>query len=153
MQIRTPPRAAHRARTGFTALELLVVMAITAVLCSIAYPSFRAQIEKSRRADAIESLVQVQMAEERWRASRSSYGGLSEIGATSLSTAGHYSLAIGSISSSGYEILATARGAQSLDAPCRHLRLGVDGANFAYASGPDASVANSADLNRRCWSL
>ena len=29
----------------------------------------------------------------------------------------------------------------------------VDGANLAYASGPDSCVANPAAMNRRCWSL
>lgn len=47
----TPPRAA-RPGSGFTLVELLVTMTLVAVLAAIAYPSYRAQIQKTRRADA-----------------------------------------------------------------------------------------------------
>lgn len=138
---------------GFTLLELLIAVAISAVLCSLAYPTFRGQIEKSRRIDAIVTLMQAQMAQERWRANASSYGTLGEIGIAGASRSGHYTLTLAAASSTGYAILATARGPQARDADCRNLRLGVDGAGLVYASGPDASVANSDALNRRCWSF
>jgi len=71
----------------------------------------------------------------------------------STSSAGHYLLAASSLTASGYELLASAVGVQQRDAECRHLRLAMSGAQVAYASGPDATVANPTDLNRRCWSL
>lgn len=40
------------ARSGFTLIELMIVVAIVAVLAAIAYPSYREQIDRSRRADA-----------------------------------------------------------------------------------------------------
>ena len=138
---------------GFTTIELLVAVSIAAVLSSLAYPSFKDQIAKAHRADAIAALTTAQMAQERWRAHQTTYGSLGDIGVAAVSGAGHYSLQVAANTSTGYEILATARGAQSQDAPCRNLRLAVAGANFAYASGPDASVANAAAVNRRCWSL
>ncbi|MEP7056162.1 MAG: type IV pilin protein [Caldimonas sp.] len=145
--------AVRRHAAGFTTLELLVAVLIACVLSSIAYPSFRGQIDKARRSDAIATLMQAQMAQERWRADSANYGSLGEIGIAAISGAGHYTLAVTSATSSGYEMLATARGAQQRDADCRNLRLGVAGANFVYASGPDAAVANSSSVNRRCWSL
>ncbi len=138
---------------GFTTIELLVAMSIAAVLSSVAYPSFRDQIARAHRADAIAALTNAQMAQERWRANRASYGSLGEIGVAAVSSAGHYTLQVAANSATGYEILATARGAQDRDAQCRNLRLAMAGANFEYASGPDPSVANAAALNRRCWSL
>ena len=147
------PFAPVRRCGGFTTLELLVAVSISAVLSSVAYPSFKDQIAKAHRADAIAALTTAQMAQERWRANQTTYGSLGDIGVAAVSSAGHYSLQVASNTSTGYEILAIARGAQVQDAQCRNLRLAVAGANFVYASGPDASVANPAPVNRRCWSL
>lgn len=150
----TPSSSAPVLRVrGFTTLELLVAVSISAVLSSMAYPSFKDQIAKAHRADAIAALTNAQMAQERWRANQTTYGSLGDIGIAAVSSAGHYSLQIGANSAIGYEILATARGAQAQDTQCRNLRLTVAGANFDYASGPDASTANPAPVNRRCWSL
>lgn len=43
--------------TGFTLMELMVVIAIIGILASIAYPSYTDKIQKSRRADATGALV------------------------------------------------------------------------------------------------
>jgi hypothetical protein len=54
-------------------------------------------------------------------------------------------------SSSGYEVLATAGGAQASDRACRLLLLSVSGLNAGYASGADDGLANDTATNRRCW--
>jgi type IV pilus assembly protein PilE len=109
-------------------------------------------LQRARRTDALVSLMQAQLAEERFRADHASYGDLAEIGVRSASLSGYYSLQVASSSSSGYELLATAVGAQARDTACRNMRLGGAGANLTYASGPDAATANADDVNRRCWS-
>jgi type IV pilus assembly protein PilE len=146
-----PP--ARRRSCGFTAIELLIAMVIAAILAAIAYPSFRGVVDRSRRADAIGALMIAQLAQERWRANQLAYGNLGDIGVASKSSAGHYLLAASALTASGYELLASAVGVQQRDADCRHLRLAMAGAQVVYASGPDATVANPSDLNRRCWSL
>lgn len=40
-----------RAR-GFTLIELMIVVAIVAILAAVAYPAYRDSISKSRRAEA-----------------------------------------------------------------------------------------------------
>jgi type IV pilus assembly protein PilE len=145
--------SALRASAGFTTVELLVALAIAGVISSLAYPSFSQQLGKSRRADGIVALTAAQMAQERWRANQSVYGTLADIGVASVSSAGYYTLHVPTHTATSYEILATARGLQGGDSDCRNLRLAVVGGNFAYASGPDAAVANPPVLNRRCWSL
>ncbi len=50
---------------GYTLLELMVAVAIVAVLVAIAYPSYRDQIRKSRRADAESVLLQAAQWMER----------------------------------------------------------------------------------------
>ena len=149
-----PNDASPRRRCGgFTAIELLIAMVIAGVLAAIAYPSFRGVVDRSRRADAIGALLLAQLAQERWRANQLAYGNLGDIGVPATSSAGHYALEASALTASGYELRATAVGVQQRDAECRHLRLAMAGAQVAYASGPDATVANPTDLNRRCWSL
>ena len=50
---------------GFTLIELMVVVAIVAILAAIAYPSYRSQVEKTRRADAEAVLMQAAQYLER----------------------------------------------------------------------------------------
>ena len=148
-----PAIATARRHRGFTLIEMLVATGVTAVLSSVAYPSFQGTVHKVRRSDALVAMLQVQAAQERWRSNNTGYGSLDDVRVPARSAAGHYTLEVPVRSASGYEVVATAQGGQRHDASCRWLKLTVSGLNASYASGPDAGVANSADTNRRCWSL
>ena len=136
---------------GFTLIESLIAVSITGVLSSIVYPSFTGHLQRAKRADALVSLMQAQLAEERYRAGHASYGGLSDIGVAGTSVSGYYSLQVAASSADGYQLVATAIGMQARDATCRTMRLAVDGADLVYASGPDAVTSNADEVNRRCW--
>lgn len=58
---------------GFTLIELMVVIAVVAILAAIAIPAFTQQIRKSRRAEAMHGLSELQLKQERWRASNATY--------------------------------------------------------------------------------
>jgi len=54
-----------RTRKGFTLIELVIAAAIVSILAAIAYPSYVAQIQKSRRADAKATLLELTQFMER----------------------------------------------------------------------------------------
>ncbi|KAB7598053.1 type IV pilin protein [Verminephrobacter eiseniae] len=51
---------------GFTLIELMIIVAIVGILSALAYPAFREQLIKSRRADAKTILVSAQQWMERF---------------------------------------------------------------------------------------
>jgi type IV pilus assembly protein PilE len=51
--------------SGFTLVELMIVVVIGAILVSIAVPSYQAQVRKSRRTDARNALLDIAAREER----------------------------------------------------------------------------------------
>jgi type IV pilus assembly protein PilE len=152
MQRQTPFIATRRS-SGFTLIEMLVGIAIAAVLSGIAYPSFESALLKARRSDALVALMQVQSAQERWRSNQRAYGSLAEIGLPTRSAAGHYTLQVTASDAERYEVVAQATGAQARDATCRALKLTLDSATVTYSSGPDPQQANPHAVNRRCWNL
>ncbi|MFO7902267.1 MAG: type IV pilin protein [Pirellulaceae bacterium] len=50
---------------GFTLIELMITIAILAIIVGIAIPAYNGQVEKSRRADAIAGLLQAAQQMER----------------------------------------------------------------------------------------
>lgn len=147
----TDRSVARRRQRGFTLVEMMIAVAVAGVLSGIALPSFQGVLHQSRRSEALVALMQVQAAQERWRANHRDYGSLAEIGIASTTPGGHYSLEVANVGDDGYDVLATAAGGQSRDTTCRVLRLRLDGATVTRASGPDALVANPTAKNRRCW--
>lgn len=136
---------------GFTLIEMLAALSIAGVLSGIAYPSFLGSIQKARRADALIALVQVQVAQERWRFNHASYGDLSEIGVNASPGDGHYRLEMVSADADGYLVRAVAQGGQARDRSCRVLALHSDGAAAVRRSGTDDQADNPPAANRRCW--
>ena len=145
--------AISRSQRGFTLVELLIAVAVAAILSSIAYPAYSAVVHKARRSDAQVALLGLHMKQERYRSDHTRYGDLAEIGVAAKSPSGHYVLNVVSRDESGFDARAVATGAQSSDASCRHMKLAVDGMNVVHASGPDAALGNSPAENKRCWGL
>jgi type IV pilus assembly protein PilE len=116
----------RNAARGFTLIELMVVVAIVAILAAIAIPGYQEQVRKSRRADASRAVGQLQMDLERWRAECSTYAdilsckdydGNGVVASTEgkypgAPTSDYYDTAISDQSATAYTITATPKGAQ-----------------------------------------
>ncbi len=63
----------HNKQKGITLIELMIVVAIVGVLASIAYPSYRDQMIKTRRSDGQAMLMEVMNAQERFFTNYGSY--------------------------------------------------------------------------------
>ena len=58
---------------GFTLIELMITVAIVAVLMSIAFPLYLHQIRESRRTDARSALLDLASREERYYSMQNAY--------------------------------------------------------------------------------
>lgn len=55
----------HKGQRGFTLIELMIVVAVVAILSAIAYPSYAEYIRRGQRSDARTGLLQAQQWLER----------------------------------------------------------------------------------------
>lgn len=139
-----PVRCAVTAR-GTTLLELLVALALLAVIAALALPGWRDAQIRARRHDAREALLHVRTLQERFHFTEGRYAaGLAELGIDAASAAGHYGLTLQAGSTDGFIVRAVpvAGGPQSGDRDCRELWLDDRGARGARGS---------ADAAERCW--
>src|SRR5437867_2216420 len=91
-----------RQARGFTLIEMMCAVALTGVISSIAYPTYQKAIHKARRSDAQVALMQLQMAEERYRSDHSRYGSLVELGSAASTSSGHYAITVAHVSETGF---------------------------------------------------
>lgn len=97
-------------QSGITLLELLVAVAIVAIIASIAYPSFSDGLRKSRRAEAFKGLLSMQLKQEEFRVSNTSYGTTSS--RVGNPTSSYYDFTISGATATTYTLIATSKGAQ-----------------------------------------
>jgi type IV pilus assembly protein PilE len=131
----------RRYTPGFSLLELLITLAIVAILATITVPSFSGLVAKARRSDAMVALLQVQLAQQRWRARNPSYSeDLAVLGWSSpASPDGYYRLRVERADARDFLVLAEPAGVQRSD-DCGVFAIGVD--------GPDHAAGYA---GRDCW--
>jgi type IV pilus assembly protein PilE len=117
------------ASRGFTLIEASVVLAVSAIVASIALPSFSDQLLRSRRTEATSALQRLQWAQERHLAQHGRYAAsLAELRSAPAHTEhGHYALALRPLGADGYEAVAVAQARQARDADCLAITLQVRG--------------------------
>lgn len=68
--------------SGFTLMELMIVVAIVGILASIAYPAFTSALTKSRRAEGRTALAELLQQQERFMTQTNSYCAFSNTAGT-----------------------------------------------------------------------
>ncbi len=97
-------------QSGITLLELMVVIAIVAIIASVAYPSFTDGLRKSRRAEAFKGLLSMQLKQEEFRVSNTSYSATPSLVGNPASD--YYTFTISGATATTYTLIATTKGAQ-----------------------------------------
>lgn len=125
---------------GFTLLELMVVVAVIAILAAIALSSYRNQLIKSKRAEGKQVLSDLALRQEKFRLNNATYtatlgaGGLVYSGGpgalATQSPSGYYNITlstptgncttpvVAASSGNSFRITATATGDQAEDTDC-----------------------------------
>ena len=74
MALRAPEEKCVRSKLhGFTLIELMITVAVVAILSAIAYPSYQEYVLRSRRVEAQSLLGEAAARQERWRAQNGGY--------------------------------------------------------------------------------
>jgi len=130
-------RAGRRFARGFTLVELMVVVAIVAILAGIALPSYQDSVRKSRRAQAKADLVEIAQGLERFHSVNNSYVGYALPFKISPRVGGatQYNLAAANLGATTFALTATPVGAQTSDS-CGALT--VNQAGVKGSAGPIA---------------
>jgi type IV pilus assembly protein PilE len=143
---------------GFTLIELMIVVAIVAILAALVYPSYRSHILKSRRSDGFAALLQCATQQERRFTAKNSYANAAAAAAEGIcgdSPEGYYTVAVSNPACSrlvggvtAYTCFtatatATRQGGQEHDVAC--YRLLVD------ELGDKRSQDNAGNATSGCW--
>lgn len=105
-----------RKYNGFTLIELVATIVISAVLAITSMLIYSVHVRKGRRIDAINVLMSISLAEERYRSNNTTYGTLAQVwNNVTTSPGGYYTLAISNVTATTYTITATATGDQAND--------------------------------------
>lgn len=140
----------RRPQSGFTLIEMMIVVAIMGIIAAFAYPSYVEQVRKSKRSDAKIALQQIAQRQESHFVKNYSY-------ATSLTALGYaadtiaspdneYQITVSAATATSYTLQATPATSsdQAHDSQCARFSLDHMGRRVAK---------NSADAvtTDKCW--
>ena len=121
--------------SGFSLIELMVVVAIVAILVAVAYPSYTDSVRRSNRSDARATLLQIAQNLERYFTENNTYAGATlgtaaatDVWPTTTSTEDHYTISFAvAPSATAYTLQAVATGPQANDSECATMTLSHQG--------------------------
>lgn len=141
----------NRQSTGFSLIELVIVMAIISIITTLSVNGYRRYVLRANRADATGALLRIAAAQERYYLHHDAYAiSLEQLGSPEISDRGLYLLSL-ETRDPATRFRAHARPAQGKpqqnDRLCRVLT--IDQVGRRSAEGADVPGTPSAP--RRCW--
>jgi type IV pilus assembly protein PilE len=132
---------------GFSLVELMIVVAIAALLASIALPSYESHVRRTHRKHAEAALLRASQWMERSAIARGRYPAEAEVPADLLAVeGGRYQIGLSNLTASTYTLSATPLGGQATDA-CATFRINQAGVREQVATASVAAPATTQD----CW--
>jgi type IV pilus assembly protein PilE len=155
--------AMRKSTSGFTLIELMITLAVLAIILTIGYPLYNVQLEKARRTDARSGLAKLAMAQERYYGMFGNYAATEaelNFGPDGVEDGNNdvfffrqavndldltnYNIVLNSVTPQDYVFTATAIGSQLEDTDCRVFTINQVGIKTA-------EDADSNDETQRCW--
>lgn len=137
---------ARRRTRGFTLIELMIAMAVVAILAAVALPSYQRYAARTHRAAAAACMVEMAQFMERVYISNLRYdqnnGVATALPATDCTARvnGRYTLALAAVAERTFSLTATPQGAQaSIDSACGTLSLNQAGTRTVGGGDTDAN--------------
>ncbi|GAB3381802.1 hypothetical protein GCM10027567_28750 [Spongiibacter taiwanensis] len=134
----------RRSSTGFTLIEVMITVAIIAILIAVAMPAYRDHVVRSNRSAAAAYVMEVAALQERNFLDERAYAtSMSDLGASvPPEVSAHYTITTSANNGAtppSYTVSAAPSGSQATDDDCGTLTLNSQGVK-GYASGAT-----------RCW--
>jgi type IV pilus assembly protein PilE len=129
-------------QTGFTLVELMIVIIIVGILASVAYPAYRDQVLRSARSDARTALQNGLARQEQFFLDNRSYAAnLAQIDLDAATDNDHYTVSIDAATAGCpitrcYSMRATPQGGQTDDTKCNVLVINSTGTKTATGTDP-----------------
>lgn len=134
-------------QSGFTLIEVMIVVAIVGILSAIAYPSYAEYIRRGHRADARAGLLQAQQYLERASTATGVYPTTLPTALTwSGDTTKRYDIAfLAGNTNAAYTLTATPKGAQTGD------KCGIYTLSSTGVRGAAGKKSDEAGYDADCW--
>lgn len=131
----------HRRQSGFTLIEIMIVVMIVAILAAIAIPAYHRYVIRAHRTDATRTLLDLAGRQEHYFYSNNTYTmDVTALGGTTTMAGQFYTVGIDSADTKNFSITATPVGIQlAEDTECGNFTINRQGQQTITGTGTKAS--------------